>query len=851
MRSLFLMSVAMCISTTAATAQPLQPANPDQYDIHLRYRIRADRDGRVVAFRALTAHLKSLGFAAAPRDDADLDIFDTTAEKLNGSISSANIGKLFDDASIRTAILMPAGQVLPEDAAVKVPVQIRIAAGLGLTEQRLLHSQISMHLTLLGFVENLGYDHREFTRLRGVMNSGDVLKLLKDLRTLPSGWFGPAIQTDQLPAPFRNVLPIRVVEVLPIQEMKAAAPAAAAGPAIDKLGADVKAILADAAAAEKPINLELILEAEPNFTEWQTMRDRIRSSAAGVSVEGLIGRVVSVRLQKAADLAKLAGVSEVAAIRTPRTAVVSAFDAAPNDQLNSGILQLHQLGYRGRGAKVVVVGSDFSGYLASLGNGLPKTARLLDLTGELNPELLPAPSAEGTGVGLRTALQLAAAAPDAELILVRIDRSSLHQLTTLANAVTGEETFSEAMQSRAYEIRTGGDAGIAKRAAVAEEYRKAFADLSDEDKPRLRREAARKAFDDLLNEDQQTRGRIDRFNLIRTGLESLKRTTLVLNTLTWNTGYPQDGLSELSRLIEAKFTPVPQRNGLRALNRNPLPAWIQSAAEQTGQIWAGPFLDADGNGAMEFAAPEVTFGKERWTHELNFLRASGKEAIGVLNGGTKLRFTIQWREPQDPDGYVLRDPSLPLQLILLRQLDPAGKTRASDDFEEVARSGGNPVKLLRTAASSAYEQTLELTLPTDGVYALRVEGKTAFESLLPALRQKIEVNPRIVVESMDTKPAPLLSIVPMAVGVGIPADSTAVLTVGGINAQAGFGPGVVLNTKPDVRGPIGTIGGMAALLGGVGLKPQDLVRTLGLTPGGDFMIPQNFLNALSRPRGER
>ena len=96
-----------------AAAQVAYPPRPEKYDVHLRYRIRADRDERIRQFREMEQFLKDVGFVPAPREDADLDAFDPIAERLNGTMPSANAARLFEDPRIQTAVFVPAGPPTP------------------------------------------------------------------------------------------------------------------------------------------------------------------------------------------------------------------------------------------------------------------------------------------------------------------------------------------------------------------------------------------------------------------------------------------------------------------------------------------------------------------------------------------------------------------------------------------------------------------------------------------------------------------------------------------------------------------------------------------------------------------
>src|SRR5579883_464253 len=281
-----------------AAAQVKYPPAPEQYHVGLRYRIRADRDERIRQFREMTEQLRRLGFREDPREDADLDALDPTAERLAGTIPAANAGKILDDARIRTVLLVPGGMTLPDDPAKPVQVRIDLRSGLDPVEQHQLHDQVVGLLTLMGFRENVGYDHRGYSLVRGTLPAGRVPVLLKDLRDQPGGWFLADIPRDRLPLPVRSVLPVRTVEVLP--EVEGLTPQLAPASVVGKLTPDLRAALADPAAQGKPIRVEAILEL-PLGTAAPEFRARIRNSLPGAAVEGIVGSVVTIRLGTAAD----------------------------------------------------------------------------------------------------------------------------------------------------------------------------------------------------------------------------------------------------------------------------------------------------------------------------------------------------------------------------------------------------------------------------------------------------------------------------------------------------------------------------------------------------------------------
>jgi hypothetical protein len=891
-----LLLAVLLLSAPPVAAQVAYPSRPESYDVHFRYRIRADRDERIRQFRELERFLKGVGFSPAAREDADLDAFDPTAERMNGTMPSANAARLFEDAHILTALFVPAGRQLPDDPAAQVQVRLILSGGFAAPQQRLLHEQVAKHLETMGFREAVAYDTMNYRLLRGSLPVGNLFTLLKDLRGQPSGWFAPAVPPELLPSPLRDVLPVRLIEVLPDLPAGAAPPPPAAEPAPPPAGApasspkltpELAALLADPAAQDRPLRVDLLLENEPR-EGWRDARFRARTAADDVSVEGLVGLVATVRVAHGRDVLRLAELPMVRSIRLPRVGSETATPLAagasvplPTDVLAaSRVADLHRIGYRGQGTRVAVIASEFPGVLGMIGKQLPANTRVIDLTAELNPDLLPNPADPNRpGVGTVAALATSAAAPAAEVVLVRVDPTAFHQLLTVARAVSGDPSYSEAMQSRSQELIYRAETLTTRRAVVTQQYQRAFSSLSDEPGPAKARQEARAAMDQLVADERAYNAAVERFTAVKDAVDSLRGTAVVVNTLVWDTGFPQDGFSALSRLLEERFLPRPSPSALQADREPPVPIWVQAASTAVGQVWAGPFRDADENGALEFAPPDAALQKGRWTRELNFLGfepANGK-AVATLPAGLKLRFTVQWREPRIEAGVFTREPSFPFTIRLLRQLDPDGKSIPSDEFAEVARSAGIPARLLETTGSAAYEQTLEVTVPADGVYALRLEGGSAMAELLPALRRGTEITPRVVVQPADqpsaAKGRAVFQTFPtIDAGVGTPGDSPAAMTVGvlGPNGESvgtltGAGPGVALRTKPDILttgvwsadGGGGASGsavsaafaaGVGASLRSAGVRVSDMHRSLGEDPGRPLVLTPALLSTLSNPR---
>lgn len=888
MSRLFWVALLSVAAALPASAQVVYPKPPDEYTATVRYRIRTSGDQRVTPFKAMAKHLQDIGFKPADEERFKLDLLDPGAELVTGTLASSAVGKLFDDPNIKTVLLVPAGSKALDDPKNAVQLRLDLARGLPKEEQKQLHAQAVEQLAKLGFAHGTGYDHKGYTRVRGALAAEVVPQLVKDLRSLPGGWFVGGADRLTQPLPFRLVIPVRTVEVLAdLPAVDAVAPAADAG----KLTADVKAIVDDAAAAENPLVVEAVLERDTS-AEPAAVRRALKAALGGVAVEGLAGSVVTLRLSKASFVKNVADLPEVRHVRLPRKGTETVFaleDAKPGDVLaESRLKQLHTLGYDGTGVTVAVLASEFPsvvtkpgkpGTLAELevlGTKLPAGSRLVDLTAELRPTLDPAPmdAAKAPG-GTATALAVHTAAPKAKILLVRVDPTRFHQILTVAKVVGGEGTFSPALSTRSEELSLRTTLIEAQRRSVTNEVEKAYADLSDDPKAVKRRADATASLKKLQADTATHNTLLERFLVLESSLEAVKQATVVVNTLVWETGHPHDGESELSQLIERKFTPGGRVSALRASRQPPTPAWVQAGGMSVGSVWSGAFRDADPNRLMEFTDAKAPLPAGRWSNELAFLGYStggGKPA--PLPAGLKLRVTMQWREPHRPELLLPVEPAHDLKLRLFRQLDPTGQKTASDELAEVAVSQDRPVRLAKTSGSGVYEVTLAVTLPVEGVYALRVEGGQTNTGLPSSATLDAELYPRIALELTESEQSAKGKIVftDVAVqrsGVGIPGDSLAAMAVGvgdakGTTSSTGVGPAIQLGTKPDLLtegrigwkggGASGTgvaagyLGGAAACLMQAGVRPTDLVRTIGLKPGEWFVLPESWLKSLSPAR---
>lgn len=912
-RLFWVLLVAGGVASATTPAEPprvREPARPETVEVHIRYRIRADRDERIRQFRALERHLAGLGFVDARKDDPDreLEVLDPTAERLNGTIPSARVLDILDDPRVQTILFAPPGYPYPDTGQAPVPVRVVLRSGLLPNEQQLLHAQVLGQLERLGFREALGYDTRGYTQLKGFLPYRNLSRLVRDLREEPAGWFLPDVPPERLPRPLADRNPVRWVEVMPPASVVPPYEPPAVPPVQARLTPDLRAVLADPARRESPVRVD-VLFARPLEGQTDALRSRLAVAfppsprrgadgniivgpdglpvmTEGATLEGAIGNLAVIRFDRPADVERFAAEPDVLSIRLPREAAETVAPipapgrpAPAADVLRaSGLQALHERGYTGRGVKVVVLGTDFTGAEALIGSALPNGTRIVDLTSELNSDVRPLPGdPRRAGLGTGVARTVARAVPDAELVLVRVDPGSLFQLADVLRSAGGEAGYSEAMRSRLAALARRSAELTRRKTEAVEEYRKAFGDATDDAPAAARRDRAKRLLDTVIAEQAELRLRVERFNALQKATaEALAGARVVINTLVWESGYPLDGLSDLARTLDRLATPLPPRV-VRPVVRpadapRPPVVWVQAASTAGPAVWGGPFIDANGDGMLEFAPPDAPLPPDNWNRGLNFLGLHVPDGTTSpeLPAGTRLRFVMQWREPLDPNLPSVDRPLFPVVLRVFRQIDPAGEKIPSDEMAEVARSAGGPYPLLLTETLVVYEQILEFVVPEAGRYALVVAKGYEPEALLPGLKRQAEIYPRVVIETLSAQlggPRVVFrSFVTPQAGVGLPADATGAVTVGVPRAGelTGGGTGLALRSKPDLYGPesvevggpplrgtgiaAGYVGGLAAALVQAGAAGPNVFCSAGFAPGQMAVVPGAWLANLRPAR---
>jgi len=475
----------------------------------------------------------------------------------------------------------------------------------------------------------------------------------------------------------------------------------------------------------------------------------------------------------------------------------------------SGVEQLHLMGRQGKGTRVAVIDGDFRGWEKLRGKQLPAKTRMIDLTAERSPDLLPDPEPAANpgelGSGTRYAQALMRAAPSVDLTLIRIDPGAPYQLLAVAQAIAGDTPRSLDMENRLADLEADRKSLNIRKDLLLIERRQVFEDFGVDDEAVKRRQEYFQRQAEFEKDERSFTGRAERYFELQRQVRGLKDVRIVASGLVWTEGYPVDGTSALSRYFDDR----PFRSAL----------WFQAAGDTRGQAWSGLFRDEDGNGAMEFLPPAGRLPAEVWSRELNFLAwRAGDQVVRELPEGAQLRITLQWQEAHDPTFFQIGDdpyrrPLSSFRVVLLHQPDPKGEKQPADDLEVVAETVGYPQRLDRTPRTGTYEQVLQVKVPRAGRYVVRIEGKAAESTrpaeapTLPAARKVGEVRPRLFVETLQGQGRALWHTFATDTGsLGMPADAMRVVTVGAADENDRRQPtsagGPQLNqelaSKPDV-----------------------------------------------------
>jgi hypothetical protein len=854
------LTIAFLTGSFAIGDEPARPPRPERYNARVRYQIDAFRNERLMQFNEMVRYFEKLGFVKEAGEEDEPE--NPKINRMNGTIAAKDARRLLGERHVKTILLYPEGTTLPKDPKALVRVQFQLVPGLPKDREQALSDRVLSSLKELGFQEAVGYDHRGFTRLEGLFPSGKLDALL-DNPVKP-------LSADR-ESPFATRPPIQIVEVesgLPLSIPRPSAPAIPKGQ--EKITPELRSLIGKQDVAGKPLRLEVILSAVPDFDD-RGWKSQLQDAAPGLVIEGRLGPIVSVlaRPNQALALASLPGVDTV---RLPRSGesklsnVTEVGEASQKLLEATGLERLHKLGHKGRGMRLAVVDGDFRGWDQQLGKGLPKSTKYIDLTAARNPNVLPDPFPEGPtgtlGTGTLAAMAAILAAPETDLTLIRVDPKAPYQLYNVARYINGDTVRSENLEHRSDDLIAEAKSLEARQQELLLERQRVIDMFSgDEESKKLRDEFLKKEA--KLDADEKTHKEAEiRLLALSRALTGLKGIKIVACPLVWREGHPIVGSGPLGRYMDDR----PFKAAL----------WLQAAGEAKGRVWEGTYLDTDGNGVMEFASTSVKLPAGRWTNELNFLgwQASQGSVKPELPAKTRLCISIQWREPHDPSFWknkedLYRQPIASPQLVILRQLDPTGTKAPADDLAVVAQSVGLPQRIDNQPNSAVYEQTVEFDVPQDGRYALRVELKggvpntirPAGEPTLPKFNKSWELRPRIFVETLQgAGRAVFLDYATAGASPGMPGSAQTAITVESADKQVAadkksqrdnlyvkpdllsfhpFGGGADLAESSD--GPVvGFAAGWAATARSAGAPAINFQQSLGIPPGESLGIPADW-----------
>jgi hypothetical protein len=847
-----------------------EPPVPETYRVFVRYRIEAFGNDRIVQYLEMMKDLKKLGLQADPRPEGEAD--DPRATLLSGLVSSKDARSLLLERHVRSLLLAdkddPRLENLKDKPETELRVDFEITPQSSPERQRELAGEIRTRLVPLGFREGFAYDHQSYRRLAGVIPKGKLETLLYDLRTLP--------EKERISGLAPHQIAIRVIEVMPASMPAFPAPkppAAPTPPQFAKIAPSLRTLMGNKELSVKATRLEIVLVFDPVSREhpWQTA---MRDAAPGLIVEGICGTLVTVRATPD-DVLKLAPLPEVALVRLPVAAtrsVVIGDPARPEDNQEalkaSGLARIHKLKYIGQGVNVAIIDDDFRGWQALVGVKFPRSTHYVDFTAERNSDMLPEPfrDGEGLGHGTRCALVALLAAPGADLTLIRVDPAAPYQLEQAIEYIHGDPVYSFLMEQRRRDLQAAADTLDRRRDSLMKERKDILDDFGQEDETKKRREAYFRKVEDFDRDELAYRAMAHRYLDLATSFRDLRKVRAVVSTLLWNEGHPVDGMSTPSRYFDDR----PFRGVL----------WFQAAGNTRGQTWTGLFRDADSNGVMEFAPlADPTKPEKLWRLELNRLAwqpEKGEVALDIP-AKTRVRLTLQWREAHDPRFFhagedIYARPLASLRLTVLRQLDPEGKKRPTDDLQLVEQAVGPALRIQNLAGSAVYELPLEFEVAEAGQYFLRIEGVVTSGTLpaefptLPSQRKEWELRPRLFVESIGSGGRVILKdYATNESSIAMPADARQVITVGAMDADrkpraysaTGAPLGLELLRKPDlltadnfaIEGGDARQGtsfaasfaaGTAASLLSAGLPPEHFFKETKAHPGLPLYLPERW-----------
>lgn len=721
-------------------AQPARTTS-NRYQVRMRYKIDADLQQRFAFYKEMLGRLQSVGFQPAPGRPREELYGDTLA----GELPANGISTLRLERFLRTAILVPTGYALPTDVEKTVLVRCDLSIT-GPDRQRELFNLARQQLKGLGLIENEGYDHQRHTQILGRLPVPALDVLLKDTAEVPIPTILKNTTIKSNKAPLVRLAVVIAEPAMPQSDVAQPASAPAGKEYLDKISPDLKTMLAKIPEADlnKFMRVELVLR---DNQLRDALRTSLQNSEAMFITEGSFGPIVT-GLCAPSKLTVLAQAEEVSTVRLPQP-------PQPFSQSQLSGIQFIPLGRElGKSPtitpvafqppaprRLIVIGDDFQGYQESIGSGLPKNTRLVDLTAELTSNFEPLPSIDGQAKGMSTslAIQFLRNHPQDEVILVRINSTSPYQLQYLGESLLGRPWMTPAFQTRKDEWNEAGSRIESEKLELRVKRRRLGEDFNLDETTKARREEYRKQQNALDIRDKEHYKHGLRISEFSQELQKLKGTGTLCLALQWNPGYADlPGSAPHIRFLSSE--------ALRAAN------WYQAVAQRPGQVWTGLFRDADRDDVMEFTInpqvnrPDLAFlGWKRYGVDANIQQQ--------LPENTVVEVILNWFEvhPQ-PQGEtdLYRKPHDQLHLSILKQRDPSGKTLPADAFEVVGRTAFLPDRVENGTRGSHYQSIVRFTVPAGGGrYALRVRGSSLRNTANNQNTEQSEIHPKITLSVVD------------------------------------------------------------------------------------------------------
>src|SRR5262245_59414953 len=124
-----LLALSACATTLAGlTAAPPAPAEPEAYNVVIRYQIRAFRNERIRQYREMTAAFKAAGFARDPDEDPGDEAENPRANLMRGTLPARGVRRLLGQRHVGALLLWPEKSKLPEKGT-RVRVDLMLASG--------------------------------------------------------------------------------------------------------------------------------------------------------------------------------------------------------------------------------------------------------------------------------------------------------------------------------------------------------------------------------------------------------------------------------------------------------------------------------------------------------------------------------------------------------------------------------------------------------------------------------------------------------------------------------------------------------------------------------------------------